>query len=263
MGRARLIGVGGGVILVVLIGAGLYFGLRRGAETPAAEATADAAATPATAQPAPGATPVATGNTAPNVAPPHAIDTVPPMPTLDAVRVGRSGQAVLAGRAVPGADVTLLDKGQVMGHVTADQNGEFVMLPDKPLPPGAASLSLTAQVPGDTKVAQSAPVNVTVPDRRQLAALTAQQATAQPAAGAAHETAAGTGAANGAVTVQPGNSLWRLARQSYGAGTKYVEIYDANRPEIRDPNLIFPGQVLTLPAPPAAKDHAGTAVSGG
>lgn len=253
MGRARLIGVGGGVILVVLIGAGLHFGLRRGAETPAAEATADAAATPATAQRAPGATPVATGDTAPNVAPPHAIDTVPPMPTLDAVRVGRSGQAVLAGRAVPGADVTLLDKGQVMGHVTADQNGEFVMLPDKPLPPGAASLTLTAQVPGDTKVAQSAPVNVTVPDRRQLAAFTAQ-----PAAAASRDAAA-----SGAVTVQPGNSLWRLARQSYGAGTKYVEIYDANRPEIRDPNLIYPGQVLTVPVPPAAKDHAGTAVSGG
>lgn len=249
MGRARLIGVGSGVILMALIGAGLYLGLRRGSETPAVAPTADSAG----AQTAAAAPVGAAGGSAPTVTAPSATDTVAPMPTLDAVRVGRGGQAVLAGRAVPGADVTLLDKGQVMGHVKADQNGEFVMLPDKPLPPGAASLTLTAQVPGDTKVAQSAPVNVTVPDRRQLAALTAQ-----PAAAASRDAAA-----SGAVTVQPGNSLWRLARQSYGAGTKYVEIYDANRPEIRDPNLIYPGQVLTVPVPPAAKDHAGTAVSGG
>jgi nucleoid-associated protein YgaU len=46
----------------------------------------------------------------------------------------------------------------------------------------------------------------------------------------------------------PGNSLWRLARRSYGRGIRYVEIYQANRSQIRDPNLIYPGQVLAVPA---------------
>ena len=50
------------------------------------------------------------------------------------------------------------------------------------------------------------------------------------------------------VTVEPGNSLWRIARQTYGAGVDYTVIYQANRGHIRDPDLIFPGQVFTLPA---------------
>jgi nucleoid-associated protein YgaU len=249
MGRTRLIGVGGGVILAVLIGAGLYWSLDRGDGV----APADTAAAPAR----PDAAKVANGGSAPDVQPPAPTDTVPPLPTVDTLRVGRTGQAVLAGRAVPGADVTLLDNGKVVGQAKADRNGEFVMLPDKPLPAGAASLSLTAQVPGSKSVAQSEPVNVVVPDRRELAALTAPAA---PQANGAAD------AANGAVTVQAGNNLWNLARRSYGAGTRYVEIYHANQTAIRDPNLIYPGQVLTVPTPPAAptaKDHAATTLSGG
>ena len=49
------------------------------------------------------------------------------------------------------------------------------------------------------------------------------------------------------VLVQPGNSLWRLARRTYGSGLRYTDIYDANRDQIRDPNLIYPGQVFVLP----------------
>ena len=49
------------------------------------------------------------------------------------------------------------------------------------------------------------------------------------------------------VVVQPGNSLWRLARRLYGQGVQYTVIYEANRDQIRDPNLIYPGQVFTAP----------------
>ena len=49
------------------------------------------------------------------------------------------------------------------------------------------------------------------------------------------------------VVVQPGNSLWRIARRAYGGGIYYTEIFGANRSQIQDPNLIFPGQVLSLP----------------
>ena len=49
------------------------------------------------------------------------------------------------------------------------------------------------------------------------------------------------------VLVQPGNSLWRLARRTYGSGLRYTDIYDANRDQTRDPNLIYPGQVFVLP----------------
>ena len=50
-----------------------------------------------------------------------------------------------------------------------------------------------------------------------------------------------------AVTVQPGNSLWVIAREHYGEGILYVRLYDANRDRIRDPDLIYPGQVFDIP----------------
>jgi nucleoid-associated protein YgaU len=51
------------------------------------------------------------------------------------------------------------------------------------------------------------------------------------------------------IIVQPGNSLWRIARRSLGAGTHYTIIYEANKGQIRDPDLIYPGQVFDVPKP--------------
>ena len=53
--------------------------------------------------------------------------------------------------------------------------------------------------------------------------------------------------AGGAVVVQPGQSLWRLARLAYGRGVQYRVIYLANRDQIRDPRLIYPGQTFAVP----------------
>ena len=48
-------------------------------------------------------------------------------------------------------------------------------------------------------------------------------------------------------TVQTGNTLWGIARNAYGAGILYVQIFEANVDQIRDPDLIYPGQVFTVP----------------
>jgi nucleoid-associated protein YgaU len=53
--------------------------------------------------------------------------------------------------------------------------------------------------------------------------------------------------------VQPGSTLWAISRRTYGAGVLYVNIFEANRGQIRDPDLIYPGQIFELPAPPGAK----------
>lgn len=50
-----------------------------------------------------------------------------------------------------------------------------------------------------------------------------------------------------AITVQPGNTLWAISREKYGEGTLYVRIFEANRDRIRDPDLIYPGQVFAVP----------------
>jgi nucleoid-associated protein YgaU len=49
------------------------------------------------------------------------------------------------------------------------------------------------------------------------------------------------------VTVQPGNTLWGISQRAFGEGTLFVRLFEANSDKIRDPDLIYPGQVFTLP----------------
>ena len=49
-------------------------------------------------------------------------------------------------------------------------------------------------------------------------------------------------------TVTRGDSLWRISQRALGAGQRYAVIYRANSQQIRNPNLIYPGQVFVLPA---------------
>ena len=49
------------------------------------------------------------------------------------------------------------------------------------------------------------------------------------------------------VIIQPGYTLWAVARETYGFGIQYVRIYHANKDQIRDPDLIYPGQIFKLP----------------
>lgn len=49
------------------------------------------------------------------------------------------------------------------------------------------------------------------------------------------------------VTVQPGNTLWAIAEGQMGEGIRYVQVYEANKEAIRDPDLIYPGQIFTIP----------------
>ncbi len=48
-------------------------------------------------------------------------------------------------------------------------------------------------------------------------------------------------------TVAPGDTLWAVAEKVYGDGMKYPEIFEANKPMLSDPDLIYPGQVLRCP----------------
>ncbi|MCH8465531.1 MAG: LysM peptidoglycan-binding domain-containing protein [Roseinatronobacter sp.] len=52
-----------------------------------------------------------------------------------------------------------------------------------------------------------------------------------------------------ALVVQPGNTLWGMSKQEYGDGLRYMRIFEANRDQIRNPDLIYPGQVFVVPRP--------------
>ncbi|WP_391349289.1 LysM peptidoglycan-binding domain-containing protein [Azospirillum sp. A23] len=284
----------------------------------------------------------------------------PAAPSFDVVRVAPDGATVMAGRAAPGSEVTVTDGGTRVASAKADQRGEWVMLPDKPLSPGTRELNLTETRPGtdaprpaDKVVvvmvpepaakpgseSPAAPVAVAVPRDGLAGAAPAMGGSSllqapplpdngapPPPGGVSVETMdydpagrvalGGRAAPNSAVqlyldnilvgsahsdpkgnwrltpeklidpglytlradqvtlsgkvvsraelpvqvsampasatdgrniVVQPGNSLWRLARRTYGDGMLYTTIYTANREQIRDPDMIYPGQIFALP----------------
>lgn len=261
-----------------------------------------------------------------------------PAPTFDVVRIDPDGNTVVAGKSAPGATITILDGETEVGSVTANDHGEWVFLPDQPLPPGSRELSLRATdgagaekrsedvvvlvVPdrqgeaplavrtnrdgGDTKILQGgarasaeAPVVIGSVDYLEDGSLAINgeakpgsmvqlymdnkpigSATAdakgrwmvepkEKAGDGEHALRADMLATDGAVlaraeraftrqavapmadgtrvVVQPGNNLWILARRAYGDGNAYTVIFNANKGQITDPNLIYPGQVFIMP----------------
>ncbi|WP_293446093.1 LysM peptidoglycan-binding domain-containing protein [Planktotalea sp.] len=50
-----------------------------------------------------------------------------------------------------------------------------------------------------------------------------------------------------AITVQPGATLWAIAQEHYGSGILYARVFEANADSIKNPDLIYPGQVFTVP----------------
>lgn len=310
-----------------------------------------------------------------NEGPPPAVASPTP-PTFDVVRIDPNGDAVIAGRAAPGASVTVLDGGADLGSVEADDRGEWVYLPSSPLPPGPHELKLRADMPDGSSIlgkgtvvlvvpkpghdvagretqseTPQQPLVVLIPDETPGAELiqappadpatTADTSPAKaPAPGSTTAEPSGVKSADGAlsvetidydpsgnisiagkgpstslviaylnnspigsgpveengtwrinpekevapgvytlrldavrdsgvvarleipfsraapltdlsgdafIVVQPGNSLWRIARRTLGDGVAYTVIYDANSDQIRDPDLIYPGQVFEIP----------------
>jgi hypothetical protein len=165
----------------------------------------------------------------------------PTSPSFDVVRINPQGDAIIAGRSAPNADISVRDGETEIGHTRADSHGEWVVIPDKPLPPGKHDLSVAARGSGDGETVTSQDkVTFDVPEPKR----------AQPevaAAGAPSPSAPG-GERPTTATVQRGATLWGIARDSYGSGTRFTTIYSANRDRINNPDRIYPGQVVRLPA---------------
>jgi nucleoid-associated protein YgaU len=150
--------------LVAACGAALFFGITHLRREPPVETRAAATAAPAVSPPASGArdegsaalaTAQAEANAvaaAPAVSP-RSPDTDESVPVFDIARIERTGDAVIAGRAAPGAIVELLRNGERHDRAVADQSGQFVMVPPR-LPPGDYELTLRSRQP-DGKQATS------------------------------------------------------------------------------------------------------------
>jgi len=133
-----------------------------------------------------------------------------------------AGQLRFAGTAPPGAPVRVFVDDHLAGDALADAQGHWTLSPAAAIAPGRHRLRLDQLDPRGRVAAR-----IALPFQRE------QLASAQIGADQ--------------VVVQPGESLWRLARRTYGTGLHYTVIYQANAAQIRDPDKIYPGQTLTLP----------------
>jgi len=148
--------------------------------------------------------------------------TAPPPLSLDTIDYTQDGRAMLSGHTLPGSDLIIyLDNGS-LGAAKADQNGRWTFVPESKAPTGDHEVRVD-MVDSAGKVQSRVKVPFAQPDFSQVK-LT-----------------------DDAVIVQPGNSLWRIARRTYGNGLQYTVIYEANKDRIGDPNLIYPGQIFTVP----------------
>jgi nucleoid-associated protein YgaU len=98
----------------------------------------------------------------------------------------------------------------------------------------------------DTPAPAADPAAVAAAQTPAPAADTAAVATAQTPAPAANVTPAAP-EPSVTVTVQPGFTLWGIAKRQFGSGVLYVQVYEANKDKIKNPDRIYPGQIFTLP----------------
>lgn len=142
---------------------------------------------------------------------------------LDVIDYGEGGNPVFSGRSLPRVEVRLYLDDAFINAVRANDEGRWsIILSDKTLPEGKHVVRLDQTI-GEGKV---------------------QLRVEQPfTTGAPIDVAEATGG----VIVQPGNTLWQIARQLYGSGVRYTLIFRENNEQIRDPDLIYPGQVFSLP----------------
>lgn len=156
---------------------------------------------------------------------------VAPAVNVDIDTIGYSdvGDIQLSGRAVPGSfEVRVyLDNRFVASLPVENQGGWRGTVPD--VDEGIYTLRVD-----QVNTAGDVTSRLETPFKREAPAALAQAG-------------AGLEGPVRAITVQTGDTLWAIARERYGEGVLFVRVFEANIGAIRDPDLIYPGQVFDLP----------------
>ena len=157
---------------------------------------------------------------------PQALDTL----ALDTISYTDDGEVLLSGRAPEGSAVRVYLDNRAVADLSIDAEGRWKG-EVRNVRPGVYTLRLD-QLATDGSVDG----RLETPFKREspavLAAARADLPRNDPIT---------------AVTVQRGDTLWAISQDRYGEGVLYVRVFEANRDAIRDPDLIYPGQVFALP----------------
>ena len=151
---------------------------------------------------------------------------------VDAIAYDAEGRVSLSGRAAGGGTVRLYLDNAPLTDVAVDARGQWAAdLTD--VAPGVYTLRVD-QIDAEGRVTSRIETPFLREERESIAAAMADDTGSE-------------GFAVAMQTVQPGNTLWAIARERYGEGILYLQVFEANRDRIRNADLIYPGQVFVLP----------------
>ncbi|WP_333867218.1 LysM peptidoglycan-binding domain-containing protein [Cypionkella sp.] len=180
--------------------------------------------------------------------------------TLRVDQLGADGK-VTARFETPFKRETLEALAAVAAAAAPEPSSEVAALAE----PAAVASAAPASAEPASAATESAAIAPATPAPAPAAAVTEVQAPVaaaeQPAVAEATSVAAAAPAAPTAetpvtttpsvtITVQPGFTLWGIAKQEFGDGVMYVQVFNANKDRIKNPDLIYPGQVFTIPTLP-------------
>jgi len=164
---------------------------------------------------------------------------------LDAISYSSAGDVQLSGRAAPEGTIRVyLDNAPVTTSPISEAGAWSTALPQ--IEAGIYTLRIDQIGPAGNVTSR-----VETPFKREDPRfLPDLEASAEASASLTGKSLTGksvTGTSISAITVQPGNTLWAISRDAYGEGLLYMRVFEANAGRIRDPDLIYPGQVFELP----------------
>ncbi len=169
--------------------------------------------------------------------------------TLDAVDYGAAGNIQFAGRGTPNSAVRLYVDNIFLGEAKADAQGKWNFSGGTTIVAGVYKLRVD-ELAADGKVKS----RIESPFKREDVVRAAQAATQMPkleptpdAPAKVADAAAPVVPQPSQITIQPGDNLWVISRNIYGYGRQYTVLYEANKQIIKNPRMIFPGQIITAP----------------
>lgn len=151
---------------------------------------------------------------------------------LDAITYDPDGEVQLSGRATgDGAVQVYIDNEPVTTSVVTQGGDWQIELPQ--IDTGIYTLRID-EVNEDGAVVSRLETPFKREERAEVAAVLAEETTVD-------------GFEVAVKTVQPGATLWAIAEENLGSGIYYIEVFEANSDLIRDPDLIYPGQIFRIP----------------
>ena len=166
---------------------------------------------------------------------------------IRSVEASAEGRLAARGGAEPNAVVRLYLNGAYVADAKTKADGRWSLTILRGMAPGAYLLRADEINPTDAKVVARAEAPFNIPAAPERAAANAASASAAPAT--EQSSADVVVDAVNTAHVAPGDTLWGMSQTYYGDGTRYRLIFAANAQQIRNPNLIYPGQIFVVPKP--------------